>query len=218
MRRGYARLVADDPDLARQVGLLQAAGCEEVLIEREGGQVARQRLDQYLYDLAPGDEIWTVSFDAFGRTTGKLVVILNELTSKRVTVGVLEPRPVTIGPDSSGTDLELLALLDRHEADRMVERYRSEGGAPRNVRKRALTQAEAAEALARFHAGESLAAIARTLDVDPGAVNQALSGRRKLGETLYKAPGGRPRPRRTTLSTRSGYEIARNTGADGSDE
>lgn len=216
MRRGYARLVSHEDDVVEQVAGLKAEGCEEVLIEREASPSARQRLDQFLYDLSPGDELVTTSFETLGRSTGKLVVILHDLLAKKVAVRVLAPSRLILGAGEPISDFDLLAVLQRHETERMTERYRS--GAGHNVRKRALTQAEAAEALARLGDGQSIAAVARDLGVDKGAVSQALSGRRKLGESLHAAPGRAPRAWRTSLSVRPAFELSRFTPSTGDED
>jgi DNA invertase Pin-like site-specific DNA recombinase len=202
MRKGYASTAAGC-DLDDQVARLKAHGCVEALVEREIGPAARQRLDQYLYDLRPGDELALVSLEVLGRSTGKLVLILHDLFAKDVGVRVLQP-----DVDLKGLGDGLLAILQRHEMERSRDRY---GGGDRpgpNTRKRALTAPEIAEAAARFEAGESIVAIAQSMQAHRGAVVQALNGRRRLGETFYRAAGGEPRRIRTSLSTRPPFEIA----------
>jgi DNA-binding transcriptional ArsR family regulator len=114
MRRGYAHRLADDTDLQQQLAALEAWGCTEILVEREGGAPALQRLDAYLHGLSAGDELAAPRFDVFGRGAGRLVVVLNRLVAKGVAVPVLEP-PVTLGPSAAPSACDLLALLALHE-------------------------------------------------------------------------------------------------------
>ena len=206
MRKGYARLINIEADLDSQIASLKAEACATILAERESGPSSRQRLDQFLYDLEMGDELILPAFETLGRSTGKLVVILHDLLAKQVVVRVLAPVRVALGAGPALSDLDLLALLQRHEAERMAERYNSGRGS--NTRKRALTQAEAADALARLEAGESMTSVAKTLGVEMRAVSQAVSGRRKLGESLHSRPGRQPRTWITSLAKQPPFELA----------
>jgi DNA invertase Pin-like site-specific DNA recombinase len=209
MRRGYAHKLTDEADLDAQVAALSAWGCDELLVERELGEPARMRLDEYLYNLASGDELAVVRLDMFGRSTGKLVVILEAMMARGVSVTVLEPNPLTLAANRSPPGRDLIGILARHEETRMDQRYRN-GATPPNVRRRRLDSDQTAEALRRFKAGESIAAIGRALSVEPRIVNQALGGLRKRGESL--TPDGRLRVRPTSLGGERPFEITRGPG------
>lgn len=206
MRRGYTHQVIDEADLEDQVAALSACGCDELLIERERGEPARIRLDEYLYNLAAGDELVVPRLDILGRSTGKLVVILEALLARQVSVTVLEPTRLTLSAALAPSGRELLELLARHEETRMDQRYRSGSVAP-NVRRRRLDSDQAAEALRRFRAGESIAGIARALGVEPRIVNHALGGLRKRGES--RTPDGEIRVRPTSLGDPRPFEVTR---------
>jgi DNA invertase Pin-like site-specific DNA recombinase len=209
MRRGYAHQLTDEADLDAQVAALSAWGCDEMLVERELGEPARLRLDEYLYNLVAGDELAVVRLDIFGRSTGKLVVILEAMMARGVVVTVLEPSPLTLAADRSPSGSDLIGILARHEETRMEQRYRT-GATPRNVRRRRLDSDQTAEALRRFRAGESIAAIGRALSVEPRIVNHALGGLRKRGESLTAGGGVRMRP--TSLGAERPFEITRRMG------
>jgi len=203
MRRGYAHAVAGEADLEAQIRAITAFGCDELLVERETCPQARARLDEYLYNLPPGSELVAVRLEVFARSTGKLVTILADLIDRGVSVTVLEPSRLHLTPD--GAWAELLERLALHEEVRMHQRYRGGGSAP-NVRRRRLDPRRTALAVERFQAGDSIAAIARALEVEPRIVSHALSGVRKRGQSPV---GGVMRTRRTSLSEQPGFEITR---------
>jgi DNA-binding transcriptional ArsR family regulator len=120
VRRGYARISDDDP-LARQLALLEAAGCQELTIERGTGEAAQHRLEAQLDALKAGDDFVALGFHSFGMSTGGLVLLLDSLARRGVATHVLEPFPMVIGPDSAPKDRELLQMLVKHEAARLVE-------------------------------------------------------------------------------------------------
>jgi DNA invertase Pin-like site-specific DNA recombinase len=214
MRRGYAHEVGEEEDLDAQAAMLAAYGCDEVLVERETGEPARLRLDEYLYNLRAGDELVVVGFEAFARTTGKLVVILDGLLERGVSVTALSPSPVTLDADRRFSAHELMQVLARHEAVRMHQRFHTGEGGARNARRYRLDDARTAEALGRFQAGESIASIARDFGVDRRIVNAALSGRRIRGEQIDR--DGRVRVRRTLLNAPA-FDILRTTRSGGND-
>jgi DNA-binding transcriptional ArsR family regulator len=120
VRRGYARISDDDP-LARQLALLEAAGCQELMIERGAGEAAQHRLEAQLEALKAGDDFVALGFHSFGMSTGGLVLLLDGLAERGVATHVLEPFPMAIGPDSAVKDRELLQMLVKHEAARLAE-------------------------------------------------------------------------------------------------
>jgi len=204
MRRGYARRLGEEDGLEAQVVALTAFGCEELLVEQETGEQARMRVDEYLYNLRAGEELVVERLEALGRTTGKLVVILEDLLKRGVAVTALEPARLTLSPDGDRGGRALLDILARHEEARMDQRYGSGSGGGRNARRYKLDRDQTAEALERFNAGESLASIARALGVESRVVSAALSGLRTKGVS-----DGGLRRRRTSLQPRPAFEITR---------
>ncbi len=207
MRRGYVHLFEDEHDFARQQAMLKDAGCEELLVEREVGERARLRLDEYLYNMGAGDELVVLRLDVFGRSTGKLVMIFDGLIRKGITIVGLEPRPVIIGPEKSDPAKALLEALVEHEMSLLERRYPAGPRSSRSRARKILLPAQVEDALRGFQAGESLASIAARLDVGREVVDRALSGRRKRGEN--RGPGGMIRSRRTVLTQERPFEVLR---------
>lgn len=82
---GYARVSTQDqhPDL--QIDALQAAGCEQVFMEKLGGKLAeRPDLEACLRTLRQGDTLVVWKLDRLGRSLKHLVEIIHALEQRGV--------------------------------------------------------------------------------------------------------------------------------------
>lgn len=99
MKFGYARVSKNDQSLDIQVQKLQAAGCDEILMEKaSGARDDRKELNRLLDKLRKGDTICVVRLDRLGRRMSKLIGMINEFKEKGVNFISLENHIDTTTP------------------------------------------------------------------------------------------------------------------------
>jgi DNA invertase Pin-like site-specific DNA recombinase len=84
-RIGYARVSTADQDLAPQLDVLRAKGCEPIYSEHASGKHAdRPELAQAMNALRAGDTLVVWRLDRLGRSLPDLIATVNELASRGV--------------------------------------------------------------------------------------------------------------------------------------
>jgi len=84
-RIGYARVSTADQDLAPQLDVLRAKGCEPIYSEHASGNHAdRPELAQAMKALRAGDTLVVWRLDRLGRSLPDLIATVNELASRGV--------------------------------------------------------------------------------------------------------------------------------------
>jgi len=84
-RIGYARVSTADQDLAPQLDVLRAKGCEPIYSEHASGQHAdRPELAQAMKALRAGDTLVVWRLDRLGRSLPDLIATVNELASRGI--------------------------------------------------------------------------------------------------------------------------------------
>lgn len=84
-RIGYARVSTADQDLAPQLDVLRAKGCEPIYSEHASGQHAdRPELAQAMKALRAGDTLVVWRLDRLGRSLPDLIATVNELAGRGV--------------------------------------------------------------------------------------------------------------------------------------
>ncbi|MEH6303843.1 recombinase family protein [Salmonella enterica subsp. enterica serovar London] len=84
-RIGYARVSTADQDLAPQLDVLQARGCEPIYSEHASGKTAaRPELANALKALRAGDTLVVWRLDRLGRSLPDLIATVNELAQRGV--------------------------------------------------------------------------------------------------------------------------------------
>ena len=84
-RIGYARVSTADQDLAPQLDVLRAKGCEPIYSEHASGKHAdRPELAQAMKALRAGDTLVVWRLDRLGRSLPDLIATVNELASRGV--------------------------------------------------------------------------------------------------------------------------------------
>lgn len=84
-RIGYARVSTADQDLAPQLDVLRAKGCELIYSEHASGQHAdRPELAQAMKALRAGDTLVVWRLDRLGRSLPDLIATVNELASRGI--------------------------------------------------------------------------------------------------------------------------------------
>jgi hypothetical protein len=100
MRKGYARLLGDEQDLEAQCAALAKAGCFELIIEREGGPAAVQRLNTQLGRLSAADQLVVHRLEALAPDVPVLMNAMALAVSAGATIKVLSPTPLRLCPSS----------------------------------------------------------------------------------------------------------------------
>ena len=124
MRIGYGRVSTTDQNLDAQRDALQAAGCDEVLVDRASGKLAsRPELDKALLVAREGDQLVVTKLDRLGRSLEHLIVLSNELQARGVDLVVIDQ-----GIDTSTAVgrmfFQILGAIAEFEHALMAERTR----------------------------------------------------------------------------------------------
>jgi DNA invertase Pin-like site-specific DNA recombinase len=169
---GYARVSTAGQDLTAQVTELTAAGCTKVYNEKiSGARSDRPELRKLLKRLQPGDVVMVVRLDRLARSTRDLLNILE--TVREAGAGFRSLRDSWCDTTSDHGRLMLTILGGLAEFERSLIRARTGEGRKRAMasgikfgRPYALTAHQQREALARILAGEAVADVARSYDVN----------------------------------------------------
>ena len=91
MRIGYGRVSTRDQNPDSQHDALTAAGCEEVLVDRASGTLARRpSLDEALRLARRGDQLVVTKLDRLGRSLEHLIALSRDLQARGVDLVVLD--------------------------------------------------------------------------------------------------------------------------------
>lgn len=94
---GYARVSADDQNLATQLDALQRDGCDRIFQEKiTGASTTRPELEKMLALLRPGDTVKVSRFFRFGRNTLHLLQLLQRFREEGIRFVALD-----LGVDSN---------------------------------------------------------------------------------------------------------------------
>ncbi len=99
MKFGYARVSKNEQNLDAQLQKLQAAGCEEIFMEKiSGAKDDRKELNRLLDKLRKGDTVYVVRLDRLGRRMMKLVEMINDFKKQGINFISLENHIDTTTP------------------------------------------------------------------------------------------------------------------------
>ena len=170
MRYGYARVSNDDQNLDRQRIALAREGCAETVEEKKSGVTVRHRLDALLTRLTAGDELVVTELDRLGRSTGEVIMMMDDLTKRGALLRVLSMPSLDIRSDDGRLIADIMASFAAHERRRT--RRRQEQGiaaakaAGRHLGRRPkMNGQQIAEARARLDADEPASIVARAYGV-----------------------------------------------------
>lgn len=91
MRIGYGRVSTRDQNPDGQHDVLKAAGCEEILVDKASGTLARRAaLDEALRMTRTGDQLVITKLDRLGRSLEHLIVLSRDLQARGVDLVVLD--------------------------------------------------------------------------------------------------------------------------------
>jgi len=91
MRIGYGRVSTRDQNPDGQRDTLDAAGCDEVFVDKASGKLAsRPKLDEALRISRSGDQLVVTKLDRLGRSLEHLMALSKQLQFKQVDLVVLD--------------------------------------------------------------------------------------------------------------------------------
>lgn len=179
MKVGYARVSTLDqnPDLQHQA--LTAAGCDQICEDRiSGSAVQRPGLDQALALLGDGDTLVVWRLDRLGRSLPHLIEVIQDIGNRGAGFRSLTEN---IDTATAGGRLvfHMMGALAEFERALIVERTRAgiKAAKTRGVRlgrRPALSRGQVEHARQLIDAGESPAAVARSLKVGRATLYRAL--------------------------------------------
>jgi len=91
MRIGYGRVSTRDQNLDAQRDALAGAGCDQVLVDKASGKLARRpELDKALLVARKGDQLVVTKLDRLGRSLEHLIALSNDLQTRGIDLVVLD--------------------------------------------------------------------------------------------------------------------------------
>ena len=125
---GYARVSTEEQSLERQLDALEARGVlrEHVHEEKASGASERRPVLEHLVTdvLVAGDTLVITDLDRLSRRTARIILTLDELASRKITVESLYERVDTSTADGLFS-VTILGALAQRERDRIAERTRA---------------------------------------------------------------------------------------------
>ena len=175
---GYARVSTRDQDLALQLNELTAAGCVKVFKEKvSGAKPGRPELAKAISRLEPGDVLVVTRLDRLARSTRDLLNVLDEIGKRDA--GFKSLKDTWADTTTPHGRLMLTVLGGLAEVERELIRARTGEGRKRAKdrgvkfgRPRKMTPHQRQEALQRLAAGETMADVARTYNVDATTIGR----------------------------------------------
>jgi DNA invertase Pin-like site-specific DNA recombinase len=175
---GYARVSTDGQSLDAQVHELKSAGCVKVFREKvSGAQTDRRELAKVVKSLGKDDVLVVTRLDRLARSTRDLLNILHSVSERGAKFKSLKDAwcdTTTPHGELMVTILAGLATFERHliKARTGEGRERARERGVKFGRPSKLNPHQRQEALARLHAGETQADIARTYGVDATTIGR----------------------------------------------
>jgi DNA invertase Pin-like site-specific DNA recombinase len=187
MKIGYMRVSKPEQDEALQRDALQAAGCEQLFLDKiTGSKFERKGLDEALAYARPGDTLVVWKLDRAGRSLKHLIELLNTLQAKDVDFVSLTEK---IDSSTPGGKLifHLMGALAEFERDLVRERTQAglsaarargrTGGRPRKLQ----TENKVAQARRMFAEKErDIALICSTLKISRSTLYRYVSPKTAL--------------------------------------
>ncbi len=121
---GYARVSTKDQNLDLQLDALKTEGCERIFQEKESGRNDdREELAACLDYLRPGDTLVVYKLDRLGRSTAKLVNLVDDLNKREIMFASVTDKIDTSTPMGKAM-LTILSAFAQLESDLIKERTR----------------------------------------------------------------------------------------------
>jgi DNA invertase Pin-like site-specific DNA recombinase len=175
---GYARVSTDGQTLEAQEAALRSAGAQKVYAEKVSGAVTdRKALARAIATLGPGDTLIVTRLDRLARSTRDLLNTLDAVGKAGAGFRSLADTWADTTTPHGRLMVTILAGLAEFERALILARTgegrtRAMARGVRFGRKPKLTLHQAAEAMARRKAGESLTDIARSYNVSHSTISR----------------------------------------------
>jgi DNA invertase Pin-like site-specific DNA recombinase len=186
-RYGYARVSTRDQNPLSQEDALREAGCERVFTDKRSGRLAsRPGLDECLAALQPGDTLVITRLSRMARSVRNLLDITEQFRERNITLIVLKQQIDTSTPQGRLV-FHVLAAIDEFQREIIAETT-EEGLASAKARGRTpgrkpgLDKRKVAIARQLADSGETIAEIARVLNVSRPTVYRHLEASRKQAD------------------------------------
>lgn len=175
---GYARVSTSGQELAGQVAELEAAGCERIYREKaSGAKTDRPELARMVAALQPGDVVTVTRLDRLARSTRDLLNVLDAIAKAGAHFRSL--KDAWADTTSPHGRLMLTVLGGLAEFERELIRARTGEGRQRAMARgvkfgprHKLTPHQRQEAIDRVNAGEAMADVARSYNVDRSTISR----------------------------------------------
>lgn len=182
---GYARVSANDQDLALQEQALKQAGCRIIRAEKKSGVTVKERTElRLLLDfMDDGDTLIVTRIDRLARSLADLQDIVRELKGKGVTLKATE-QAVDTSTAAGKAFFDMLGVFAEFETNLRRERQ-LEGIAAakaRGVYRGRQAQIDVGEVQRLHHEGLGATAIARQIGIGRASVYRILK-QRPIGST-----------------------------------
>ena len=185
MRFGYARVSTAEQNLDLQMDALRAAGCDEIVAEKQSGASIDNRPEfQRMRDkLRSGDTVVVWKLDRVGRNMPELVELVTEWERKGIKLECLtgDLNPATPAGKmmmwvfGALAEYEKALIKERADAGRVAALERGvRFGRPTTIDEETWERAE----YLRVHKGRSLAAVCRELGINRRTYYRELERRR----------------------------------------
>ncbi|HEY0648563.1 hypothetical protein [Phenylobacterium sp.] len=173
MRYGVVRISPDFPPPSVQRRLIESAGCDVVLEERQPTSSTQRNLLHLLYGLKSRDEVLVHSLAAFEITTGELARLLRHFFEASVTLRLTGgSRVESLTPE--GAIPRALVMLADHETARPAREPTRRRARVRDV---ALTQHQLKFARDMHRRGHSMRSIGLLFQLAPNEIAELIRGR-----------------------------------------
>jgi DNA invertase Pin-like site-specific DNA recombinase len=177
---GYARVSTSTQNVARQVQALKAEGCTAIFREHASGKSREKRpqLARAIGELREGDVFVVAEWDRATRSMMDGLSIIADVSKTGATVKVLDRAYFDLTTAMGRGMLAFVSALFEDERNRMLKRCQQgmkiakANGVQFGPKKRALTTANAAEALRMRQDGESLRTIGKTFGVHHSTISK----------------------------------------------
>lgn len=184
MKIGYARVSTEDQNIDLQRRALEAAGCEQIFTDRvPGASEKRPGLDRALAKCTAGDVLVVWKLDRLGRSLSHLIGVIKEIGDRDVGFQSISE---SIDTTTAGGRLvfHMMGAIAEFERSLIAERTAAGIAAARKRgvklgRRKVLSGSQVRHAKSLIDAGESPAAVARTLNVGRSTLYRALEEHRQ---------------------------------------
>lgn len=167
-RIGYARVSTFDQNLDSQLDELKKAGCTKIFQEKASSVKKRPELEKCLDYLREGDTLVVWKLDRLGRTTKKLLELIDDLKDRGINLQI-----ITLGVDTSTAagrlfftmmaglaEMERELIRERTNAGLQAARARGRMGGRKPIDEHIM-----ARAMMMYEAKMTVGDITKTLDI-----------------------------------------------------